>query len=165
MIKGKLNLYLESSVISMYFQDNVPHLRDLTRQFWEEILPYFDGYVSEIVLAEVRATTELYLRKALETLISEFEVLKLIEDTIRLSDLYSSCRLSDLYTSCRGLPRADALHLASASVGGMDFLVTWNLKRLYKGGTQVMIREINAQLRIPVPAIVTPKDFLREKVI
>ncbi|MBU7012091.1 MAG: PIN domain-containing protein [Theionarchaea archaeon] len=156
MIKGKLNLYLESSVISMYFQDNVPHLRDLTRQFWEEILPYFDGYVSEIVLAEVRATTELYLRKALETLISEFEVLKLIEDTIRLSDLY---------TSCRGLPRADALHLASASVGGMDFLVTWNLKRLYKGGTQVMIREINAQLRIPVPAIVTPKDFLREKVI
>ena len=156
MLKGKLNLYLESSVISMYFQDNVLHLRDLTRQFWEEILPYFDGYVSEIVLEEVRATTEPYLRRALEALIDEFKVLQLTEGTLRLSDLY---------TSYRRLPRADALHLASASLGGMDFLVTWNLRHLYKGGTQVMIREINAQLRIPVPAIVTPKDFLREKVI
>jgi len=137
MIKRKLNLYLESSVINMYFQDNVPYLRDLTRQFWKEILPYFDVYVSEIVLEEVRATTEPCLRKALGTLVSEFEVLGLTESTLRLSDLYASYRR---------LPRADALHLASASVGGMDFLATWNLRHLYKDRTQVMIREINAQV-------------------
>ncbi len=107
MIRRKLNLYLESSVVSMYFQDDAPYLRDLTRQFWEEILPYFDVYISEIVLEEIRATTKPYLRKAFETLISEFEVLRLTENTLKLSELYASYKR---------LPRADALHLASASM-------------------------------------------------
>ena len=35
------------------------------------------------------------------------------------------------------------MHLASASVGEMDFLVTWNLRHLYKRGTQEMVREVN----------------------
>ncbi|KYK33509.1 MAG: hypothetical protein AYK19_13555 [Theionarchaea archaeon DG-70-1] len=156
MIQRKLNLYLESSVISMYFQDNVPYLRDLTQQFWKDILPHFGVSISEIVLEEIRATTEPDLQKAFEILISEFEVLQLTEDTLKLSELY---------TSYRRLPRADALHLASASMGGIDFLVTWNLRHLYKGGTQKMIREINTQLRISIPIIVTPQDFLGEQVI
>lgn len=156
MIQRTLNLYLETSVISMYFQDDVPYLRDLTRQFWEKILPYFDVYVSEIVLEEIRATTGPDLRKAFETLVSEFEVLRLTEDTLKLSELY---------TSYRHLPRGDALHLASASMGGMNLLATWNLRHLYKRGTQEMIREINLQLRIPIPMIVTPEDFLGEQVI
>jgi hypothetical protein len=46
----------------------------------------------------------------------------------------------------------------------MDFLVTWNLKHLYKRGTQEMVREINTKLRIPIPIIVTPEDFLEEEV-
>lgn len=45
------------------------------------------------------------------------------------------------------------------------FLVTQNLRHLYKGRTQVMIQKINVQVGIPVPTIVTPKDFLGEKVM
>jgi hypothetical protein len=108
------------------------------------------------VLEEIRATTKPYLRKTFETLISEFEVLRLTENTLKLSELYASYKR---------LPRADALHLASASMEGMHFLVTWNLRHLYKAGTQEMIREINIQLKIPIPIIVTPQDFLGEQVI
>ena len=156
MMQRKPNLYLESSVVSMYFQDDAPYLRDLTRQFWRDALPYFDVYVSEIVLEEIRATTGSTLRKAFETLIREFEVLQLTEEALKLSNIY---------TSYRHLPRADSLHLAAASIGGMHFLVTWNLRHLYKGGTQEMIQEVNIQLRIPIPTIVTPQDFLGEQVI
>jgi len=153
MVQRKLKLYLENSVISMYFQDDVPYLRDLTRQFWEESTPDFDVYISEIVLDEIKATAELNLRRTLESLIKDFEVLEVTEDVVKLSDIY---------LSYRRLPRGDALHLASASIGEIDFLVTWNLRHLYKRGTQEMIREVNAKLRIPVPTIVTPDDLLGE---
>ena len=155
MMEKKPKLYLESSVINMYFQEEAPYLRDLTRQFWRDVLPHFDVYVSEVVLDEIRATAEANLRKALENLINDFEVLEMTEGVIELADTY---------LSHRRLPRGDALHLASASIGEMDFLVTWNLRHIYKRGTQEMIREVNTRLRIPVPTIVTPEDFFWEEV-
>ena len=97
---------------------------------------------------------EANLRKALENLINDFEVLEMTEEVIELADTY---------LSHRRLPRGDALHLASASIGEMDFLVTWNLRHIYKRGTQEMIREVNTRLRIPVPTIVTPEDFFGEE--
>jgi len=153
-MQKKPKLYLESSVINMYFQEEAPYLRDLTRHFWRDVLPHFDVYVSEVVLDEIRATTEANLRKALENLINDFEVLEMTEEVIELADTY---------LSHRRLPRGDALHLASASIGEMDFLVTWNLRHIYKRGTQEMIREVNTRLRIPVPTIVTPEDFFGEE--
>ena len=60
--------------------------------------------------------------------------------------------------------REEERRLASASIGEMDFLATWNLRHLYKRGTQEMIREVNVSLRIPIPAIVTPEDFLGTEV-
>ncbi len=115
----RLKLYLENSVINMYFQDDAPYLKDLIRQFWDEVLPQFTVYVSDVVLDEIRATAELDLRRELENLIKEFEVLEITEDVVKLSNVY---------LSHRRLPRGDALHLASASMGKMDFLATWNLR-------------------------------------
>lgn len=139
----------------MYFQDDAPYLRDLTRQFWKDVLPHFDAYISEAVLDEISTIQELNLRKALENLIEHFGVLEITEEVIELAAIYSSHRR---------LPRGDAFHLASASIGEMNFLVTWNLRHIYKRGTQEMIGEVNARLRIPVPMIVTPEDFFGEEV-
>jgi predicted nucleic acid-binding protein len=154
MMARKPKLYLKSSVINMHFQDDAPYLRDLTWQFWRDVLPHFDVYISEAVLDEIRATEDFDLRKAVENLIKDFEVLEITEEAIKLADVY---------LSHRRLPRGDALHLALASIGEIDFLVTWNLRHIYKRGTQEMIREVNARLRIPVPTIVTPEDFFGEE--
>jgi len=153
-MQKKPKLYLESSIISMYFQEEAPYLRNLTQQFWRDILPHFDVYVSEVVLDEIRATAKANLRKALENLINDFDVLEMTEEVIELADTY---------LSHRRLPRGDALHLALASIDEIDFLVTWNLRHIYKRGTQEMIREVNTRLRIPVPTIVTPEDFFGEE--
>jgi predicted nucleic acid-binding protein len=155
MAQKKAKLYLESSVINMYFQDEAPYLRDLTRQFWRDILSHFDVYVSDVVLDEIRATEDPELRKELEDLIKGFEVLEITEEVVTLSEKY---------LSSRRLPRGDAIHIASASIGEMNFLLTWNLRHIYKRGTQEMIREVNMRLRIPVPTIVTPEDFFGEEV-
>ena len=57
-MRKRPKLYLENSVISMYFQDDDPYLRDLTRQFWREILPDFDPYISEMVIREIEGVDE-----------------------------------------------------------------------------------------------------------
>ncbi len=138
----------------MYFQDDAPYLRDITREFWRDILPHFDSYISEAILDEIRAIEDLTLRKAVENLIRDHAVLEITEDVIKLSNIY---------LSQRRLPRLDAIHIASASLGETDFLVTWNLKHLYKRGTQEIVREVNTHLRIPIPTIATPEDFLEEE--
>ena len=150
----KLKLYVENSVISMYYQDDAPYLRDLTRQFWKESLPDFDVYISETVLDEIRATDDIKLRKSLEKLIKKFRVLEITKEVVQLADTY---------LSHRRLPRGDALHIASASLGDIDFLVTWNLRHIFKRGTQELVREINTKARISIPTIVTPEEFLEEE--
>jgi predicted nucleic acid-binding protein len=112
MMRRKPKLYLESSVINMYFQGDAPYLSDLTQQFWRDVLPHFDIYISEAVLDEIRAIEELKLRRALENQIKDFKVLEITEEVVKLSELY---------LSYRRLPRGDALHLASASIEEMDF--------------------------------------------
>jgi predicted nucleic acid-binding protein len=154
-MQNKTKLYLESSVICMYYQDSAPYLMDLTRLFWENKLPYSDTYISEIVLDEIGATKNIRLRESLENLIKDFKVIEITDDITNLSNIY---------ISHRRIPRGDALHLASASIGEMDFLVTWNLRHLYKRGTQEVIKEINTRLMIPIPAIVTPEDFFGEDI-
>ena len=139
----------------MYFQDDNPYLKELTRQFWRDVLPGFDIYISEAVLDEIGAIVELNLRKELEKLIKDYKVLEITKEAIKLADLY---------LSNRRLPRGDALHIASASLGEMNFLATWNLRHIYKIGTQEMIRETNTRLIIPIPTIVTPEDFLGDDV-
>jgi predicted nucleic acid-binding protein len=150
----RLKLYLENSIISMYFQDDAPYLRDLTRKFWVKILPNFDVYISETVLDEIRAIEDLKFRRNLENLVKRFKVLEITEDILRLENIY---------LSYRRLPRMDARHLSIATLGEMNFIVTWNLRHLYKRGTQEMVREVNIRLRLPVPIITTPEDFFEEE--
>lgn len=154
MISEKLRVYLETSVISMYFQDDAPYLRDLTRLFWNEILPDFEACVSDATFDELTAIKNPQLKQQVRNLIKDFAVL---ERTVEID------KITDLYLSERKLPHADAMHLAFASLGKTDYLVTWNLRHLYKQGTQEVVREINMRLRLPVPTIVTPENFFEEE--
>lgn len=63
MISEKLRIYLETSVISMYFQDDAPYLRDLTRLFWNEILPDFETCVSDATFDELTAIKNPQLKQ------------------------------------------------------------------------------------------------------
>lgn len=111
-------------------------------------------FISDTVLDEIGATFDPHLRRKLEILVRDFKVLEITEDILKLAEIY---------LSHRRLPRMDARHLAFASLEDMDFLVTWNLKHLYKRGTQEMILEVNTKLRIPIPIIVTPEEFFEEE--
>ena len=150
-MRRKARLYLETSVVSRYWQEDAPPLLGATREFWRQVLPRMKVYVSDMVILEVRASSDAAMRDRTLGLISEFEMLSLTDD---------SRELAKLYLRHRRLPEADANHIAIASLEGMDFLVTWNLRHLMKAGTQAMVRQVNMSLGLPVPHIVTPEDFL-----
>lgn len=153
-MRKKAKVYLETSVISMYYEEDAPLLREITREFWNVTLPKVNAYISDMTFIEIRATKDPVLQKRLVELISNFKVLPLTND---------SRELAKTYLKYRRLPEPDAIHIAIASLGGMNFLVTWNLRHLIKPGTQYMVRQVNMKDGLPLPQIVTPEDFFEEE--
>ncbi len=150
----KASVYLETSVVNMYFEERVPPLMEVTRQFWSVVLPKMNGFVSDMVILEVDATRDAGLRGRLGALISEFPALPLTEE---------ARALAAAYLRQRRLPEPDGIHVAIASLEGMDYIVTWNLRHLVKPGTQAVVRRVNMEQGLPVPLTVTPEDFFEEE--
>jgi hypothetical protein len=61
------------------------------------------------------------------------------------------------------LPRKagdDALHIAVATVHGMDYLLTWNCKHIANPAIQKSIASVSRQRGYELPTICTPYEFL-----
>ena len=56
----------------------------------------------------------------------------------------------------------DALHLAVASVHGIDYVVTWNCAHIANGETIKRLIAVNIELGLSIPVIVTPDELLEE---
>lgn len=61
MLKQKISIYLDTSVISALFDLRNPERRSLTLAFFKTVSNY-DVFVSEITMTEIERTTELALR-------------------------------------------------------------------------------------------------------
>ena len=55
---------------------------------------------------------------------------------------------------------SDALHIAAASVAGMDVLLTWNCRHMANPHTLPLTRDIITRAGYVCPAVMTPKTFL-----
>lgn len=66
-----------------------------------------------------------------------------------------------------GIPphaEADAIHIAVASVHGMDYLLTWNCRHIDNATTKPVIRSICAVAGYTCPEICTPLELLSDEV-
>jgi predicted nucleic acid-binding protein len=55
----KLKVYLDSSIISHLFADDVPEKMRITKEFWEEINNYaYEAIISQLVYAELNRCAE-----------------------------------------------------------------------------------------------------------
>lgn len=149
----KLRLYLETSVISNYFDKRDPHIHEETHKFWKK-LKDFEVFVSPIVVQEVRETPDAVLRQKLERLAREFSILKV--------DNRQVARLVRAYIKARIVPekyRTDAIHLAIATVGEIDILVSWNFEHLVKRKTRIEVNYVNEQLGYKTIEILAPAEL------
>ncbi len=126
----KLKIYLDTSVFSAYYDDRVMIRQEQTKQFWPKLNDY-DKYISDIVFEELNAVTDDGLRNKLIELTNDFGTLKIDAEVEALTDQYIKKGIfPEKY-------RDDALHLAVATVNGIDILLSWNFEHLVKRKTRL----------------------------
>ncbi len=122
----KLKLYLDTSVWNFFFADDAPRERDVTKDFFDLIQRgYYEVYISEVVLDEIRDAPETKKNQLLG-LVEKCNPIEL-EVTSEVKDLAVK------YIEKKIVPEKkenDALHVAIAAVNEVDALVSWNYHHL-----------------------------------
>ena len=148
----KVSLYLETSVIGAYLDNDEPFRRDLTIRWWEHEMSEYAVFSSQLVTRELERMNEPH-RTGYLRLIQPFEQLELTEDAAILAVEYIH----------RGIFHrrflADAVHYALASFHKIDYLVTWNFGYLANVRKQARLRLFNSATGFFTPTVVTP-EFL-----
>lgn len=157
----KPKVYVETSVISyLVARRNQRDLivaanQELTVEWWERRRQDFELYVSAVVLAEVGRGNKQFA--AARTSIAQRLTI------VEISELGVS--LADALVERAGLPPSayeDALHIAIAATGGMDYLLTWNCKHI---ANAVIIPRVNRVIRsfgYEPPLIYTPQQLMEK---
>ena len=152
----KQSIYLDTSVVSAYFDDRIPYQRDVTREWWETTQISYDLLLSEVVLEELGRAQEPKQSKMLD-LVKELPVLAAFEDVAQVAHGYVE----------RGIvPRKylpDAFHIAYATCYQAQYLVTWNCSHLANVRKRRAVALFNTSAGLFVPEIVTPEFFQTEE--
>jgi len=155
----KPKIYLETTIFNFPFVEDAPQYRaDTLRLFSEIKAGKFRPFTSEYVVRELEAATDFHKDDRLR-LITEYNI-----NLISASD--EAEKLANVYISAGIIPEkfiTDAFHIATATVSGLDFIVSLNFKHIVKHKTIFETEFINTRegfkrLFIHTPAEVTGYD-------
>jgi predicted nucleic acid-binding protein len=149
----KETLYLDTSVLSSYYDERAKERKDSTIKFWENVLPNYKVYISEVTVKELEDTRNETLRKKLKALIESFKVLRINK---RVKDL------ANAYIGKGVFPEKylnDALHVAVASFYGISYVVSWNFEHLVKVKTRKSVNLINVLEGYQEIEIISPQEL------
>jgi predicted nucleic acid-binding protein len=152
-------LYIETSVVSYLTAQGSRDLvlaahQEVTRTWWASRDSY-DLYVSQFVLDEAAAGDSEAAARRLEVL-REMPLLNASTEVLALAG-----RL----LAERGMPakaRIDALHVATAAVHGIDYLLSWNCKHIANATLRTRIESICRTAGFEPPVICTPLELVEE---
>ena len=156
----KLKVYIETSVISYLTARPSRDLvtaahQQLTSDWWEYRRADFDFYVSQLVVREASAGDEDAAKRRLDV-IEQIPLLELNEEALTLArSLVEDGPLPAKASE-------DALHIAVATVHGIDFLLTWNCKHIANAEMRNLIIEVCRSHGYEPPITCTPEELLGE---
>ena len=155
-------VYLETSFVSYLAawpsRDlNVAAHQQITHEWWRKRRSAFELYVSRLVIDEASAGDEEAAQRRHE-IVKDLRLLQLTEPATELAKVFVS----------RGaFPRTaleDALHVALATVHGMDFLLTWNCRHIANAELASAVIAICKSEGYEVPRICTPEELMGTEV-
>lgn len=127
--------------------------QQVTREWWDTRRRGFDLFISQVVVREAGAGDEEAKARRLE-LLQGLPLVAITDEAVQLAAaLIGGALLPPKATD-------DALHLALATVHGMDFLLTWNCRHLANAELAFPIREELARRGYPPLVICTPEELL-----
>ena len=156
----KERVYIETSVVS-YLTGRpsrdmvVAAHQELTRQWWETRSSKFEVVVSELVREESSGGDADASRRRMAA-IENFPVLKTSDAALVLAERLVSHNLVSSESA------ADALHIAIATVNGIDYLLKWNCKHLANSTRWQGIESCVEAAGYACPVICTPEELMEE---
>ena len=161
-VKKRLKVYCETTFWSYLAgrqttDEKIARDQAITLKWWQEIAPKCDIYISQYVSIEsARGNAEMAERRQ-QCMTSAQFVDGMIESVENLARL-----LQEGYAVPK-TEATDAAHIATASIYGMDVLLTWNCKHMANLVTMPKTAAIVAKAGYECPVIITPDEFLAKK--
>ena len=149
---ARVGVYLDTSVVSAYFDAREPWRQELTRQFWGR-LPGFEPVISELVLSELQATRDAARREELLALVQALRVLPARDDAAALVKAYLA---GGAFTPAL---RSDAEHVAIAVVSGTAILASWNFQHLVNRTRRARVNLVNLEQGYGQVEILAPPEI------
>jgi hypothetical protein len=154
-------VYLETSVISYLASHPSRDLiiaanQQVTHEWWDTRRQDFELYISQLVATEANAGDAAAAQERRQ-LMAALPILTLSEEAIALAE-----RL----VNEGSLPRQsveDALHIALATVNGLDYLLTWNFKHIANATMRSKIEHVCRSAGYEPPVICTRQELLVEE--
>ena len=151
-------VYLETSFISYLTSRLSRNLivaghQQITQDWWANRRSSFELYVSRIVIDEASVGDE----QAVQSRLAILRSLSVLQMTREAVDLARNLTAAGVFPSSAA---EDALHVAIATVHGMDFLLTWNCRHIANAEVTRAAREICVAEGFQMPIICTPEELL-----
>lgn len=126
---------------------------EVTREWWNTRRNDFDLYTSQAVLKEVAKGDNKIAAQRLDML-RDFPLLNLNQSVLDLAEQFLA------RSSLPPKADIDAVHVAAATVHGMDYLLTWNCKHIANAQIQRKLAEISLDFEYELPILCTPYQLL-----
>ena len=160
--KKRLKVYCETTFWSYLNGGRTPlsHIavkQAFTRQWWQDIAPSCEIYVSQHVGNEAADGDPERAKMRQSSIATALFVDGLTDEVTALADvLLGSHAVPDKEIT-------DALHIATASVYAMDVLLTWNCRHMANPVTLPKTSGIIVKAGYDCPIIITPQEFLERR--
>ena len=153
----KLKLYLDTSIINWAVSDDPKRAeeKEETLKVIEKINNgEYEGYISELVIAEINKTPDEKHRETLQKYLNEIDVNVIAESE-------ESDELANKYVKEDIIPQKhynDAVHIALASINNIDVIVSWNFEHMVKIKTKRGVKAVNGLMGYKDIEIAEPKE-------
>ena len=156
----KSKVYIETTIISYLTAWRSPQLvmaahQESTRKWWDDERHKFDLFVSETVIQEASAGDLEAAQRRLDA----------IKGVPQLQVINEARDLAKILVQRVPLPenaRIDALHVATATINGMDYLLTWNCRHIANAMLRNAMTQICEAEGYLIPVICTPLELFEE---
>lgn len=156
----KQTIYIETTIFSYLTSRPSRNLvaaawQQVTSDWWANQRDKFELYISELVVAEAeRGDLEAAARR-LEQL-QKIPELSITEEVISFADALVEKGAIPLKAA------DDAMHIAVATIHGVDYLLTWNCRHIDNAEIKPLIRKVCEDSGYSYPEICTPQELMGE---
>jgi len=158
----KPSVYVETTIVSYlvgWLNRNDLQLaanQELTRRWWSTKRTGFELFASAVVIEEAREGDAALAGERLH-LLQDITLLRASEAAHQLKfELLRQGRMP-------AKAETDALHIAIATVHGIEYLATWNCKHIANAVTLPMVYEVCRSAGYEPPLICTPYELMGDE--